>query len=1460
MFERITSSRSSRVVDSNPSMLCTMPHESIPAMFNCSNVSCRKGPFVTSRGLCQHLSKSPACIDHHSRRLTSTSRSSASEQKHKCNPHEILPGIQDLSTGEDVDETPFYPPDAENNNDNYDDKDNYEHNGEYDSDDQIMPSFVAPTPTLTNHNDSTVFSTTATHTGDTNEPMTNPLSRPPNTFDLKNPGGKCPREWVKSWISWSEDDSACHHTTDKKDNLALVRKLLLDQSYQPGWNFVSKAEVAELKLMSILQVIPNCPLDTFQKIVEWAQETYQRNTDHDVGEFENSSMPSLKSRDRVLKSAITCSSMEDASPLETSLYLPGCGKSVQITRTSYTGALYSLLVSHQLVNDDTLLFNGVTPYHDPPEEKQQILDDVDTGTRFTDAWFNLKVDTIDFPLAENLFIDKSVYDTNDRLSQEPVNYQFALVKRHARNQPASWRSLGSIPCFKSLGHVDGSNEKIADYHVCLEYILSGMKTEQTESKGILWPLMYKNILYMVRFKPYILAVLGDTLGQNVLAGKMAGPNCQKKCRYCNVPKEQLSNPYAEYSLMTQGIVDEIQSGDSDLQKAYSYKTVRNAFHLLRFGELAGKNAHGIHGNLPAEILHTIQKGINKRCIECCLSTRVLNKQDRNEQKKVTRLLAKETNKNAREAANALKGAKKAKKASVTLSVKTKKPGYKNTVKKSEQGLLAKVMRNNGRDYVFGGNRGRQMNLVGLQLGEWLLHQSDRDIPRVTFTKGIMTATKITAAEHQGLALLIVLTLCSTWAVTPEFGLQDTMGEAKLGAYIDLLESLMCFEELIKSHPGKTSNPLKRSDVPLLQFYTKILLEKIKATTERTEGDGWEIIKFHLILHMLEDMLKFGVPGNISGGPGECQFHKNFHTMASTTQKRGDTFTKQVSERRHQRDAVIRRMEILERGGHVGDRKYTYQNFNPLATNEQHTSLFADYMLQDLPPHFGESYYDAFPHDPQLPINDIGAFVNEDVENKNGTPAPTERRRSEEKQNTGREASGGIYMMLWVEDTADSAPYTKCLEIVYCGNKKTKLHGRFFKRDTKDHNFRSTATGKTIGCRGCIGLAKHNDEFSEIVSYFRPMFEADKALQLMIFTTLKVEAVTFVDTYRSDPLSHLDMKPRSDWAIFNWKGKHGKVPGQIRATFILDAQQVQNFNDTIAATSVEIHGEAIEKIKGPGTYALIHSLRAEVPGLLDPKFFKYNEKESLMQSNSVLFFYEEKEMSPKKKLPLGRLVNCETVVRTIVVLPDFSPVFGNGKKAIVIEKWIQTEERKYAYIVMRPRGTWHEVFLAKAKREKEKLQQEDRVETVKAKKEKREPDLKVKKEKTHTNLTTTQVNRALEEYKAEQAAKKKQSAEKKTKKKDYDNQAKVAPGKPVSSMKPPKRNRGCMAEEIGKPEEECDSDEERVLTEEDLASYHSEEDGCDDYECADDEEDEDVGVDEEDGKDDNNDDDDNNKYL
>jgi len=1262
--------------------------------FFCPNHACpgrnRRIGYSTERGLKQHLNQSAQCRDHHAEANITTRRCGVIENINLQNavsspqaPYEQEDTFQDeiCSTGNDV---PSYPDDKGDDVFPVDA-------------DPFFPVEAVPTTPTTMGDPIVCF--------DRNNPstFTEVVDHPPQIFDLSDAGDKCPREWVQSWIDWSEAESLCH-PIEKKDNLDLLSKLLIDPSYLPGWQIISRTEIAEITLMSILQEIPNCPLDTYQKVVNW-NKMYFRTVSWEGDGVSDSGMTSLRSRDVVLKSAIADAAMEDSRPINTRLHLNGCQQKVDITHIPYTAALYSLLVSPEVVNDDTLLFNGPTPYDNPPEIPSEIFDDYDTGSRYREAWVELKVKEIDFPLPEVLFIDKSVHDKNDRLTGEPVNYQFGLVKRAARNRPVSWRSLGSLPSFKNLGHADNTCHKMADYHQCLEFILSGMKTEQLVTRGILWPLLYRGTLYMVRFKPYILTVLGDTPGQNVLAGKTAGPNSDRICRYCDVAKHDLSNPYAEYRLVTKDVVKHIRSDDK-LLKAYGYKNVDSAFNALRFGEVE-VDSRGIHANVPAEILHTIQKGLLKRSIDCCLTTKCLNAADKKDQTKESRASGK---------ADRKKG-KDTKKRKLTKRENKMAAGPK---KNRETGELAKVRKNDGSTYLFGGRRGRQMNAVSLQLGKWLSHQSERDIPRVTFTKGILNTSKLTASEHQGISLLILLILVSTWALEPAFDLRNSMGDETLGGYVQLLEGLMCFEELLKSHPGKTSKPLRRSDLPIVDFYIRVILGKIKDTTNRTEGDGWNIIKFHLTLHMVsEDFVKYGVPGNTSGGPGECQFKENFHVMASTTQKRAGTFDQQYSERRHQRDSVNRRMEVLESAGIVGNGLHSLRNRNPLCTNQHHHLLLGSGVSHEVPSYIGEAYANSF-------LNDgTGRESNNDVEEDSTDNVPNDRLRSKETVNLSRDVSAGIYKMLWVTDVSPSSRTSRQrIEIVYCGDKTTRLYQLLFKHDGLDHQFVSCCEGKPVGVRGCIGLSGYNPEFTELQSYFSPMFVHDESLQLTIFTTLKVTAETIVDTYRADPLSHIDMNPRNDWAIFQWSGADGLVPGQIRAFFYLTAEHIDNFNSSIAETSNATYGVAIEPVSEPGRYALIHSLRKAIPGLLDPKVMDLDPENSIMQANSMLFFYEEKEMSPTKTQPLGRLVDCGAIERPVVVIPDFSPIFDDNDKSAIVTQWIRDNERKHSYIIMRPRSTWHEVFINKAKHEKKVFIQKDREEAKLAALENRQPEEKL----------------------------------------------------------------------------------------------------------------------------------------
>ena len=74
----------------------------------------------------------------------------------------------------------------------------------------------------------------------------------------------------------------------------------------------------------------------------------------------------------------------------------------------YLGNLFNFLTNEELVNDDTLLLHGSTPYADPDFQEDYTINDFNTGTRYVNAWMYKKDDAIDFPLGE-FFSSTSLY-------------------------------------------------------------------------------------------------------------------------------------------------------------------------------------------------------------------------------------------------------------------------------------------------------------------------------------------------------------------------------------------------------------------------------------------------------------------------------------------------------------------------------------------------------------------------------------------------------------------------------------------------------------------------------------------------------------------------------------------------------------------------------------------------------------------------------------------------------------------------------------------------------------------------------------------------------------------------------------------------------------------------------------------------------------------------------------------
>jgi hypothetical protein len=106
--------------------------------------------------------------------------------------------------------------------------------------------------------------------------------------------------------------------------------------------------------------------------------------------------------------------------------------------------------------------------------------------------------------------------------------------------------------------------------------------------------------------------------------------------------------------------------------------------------------------------------------------------------------------------------------------------------------------------------------------------------------------------------------------------------------------------------------------------------------------------------------------------------------------------------------------------------------------------------------------------------------------------------------------------------------------------------------------------------------------------------------------------------------------------------------------------------------------------------MVYSMKNEIPGLMDPSVTVLGS-DHVMQSNSVLLFYGEREVDDDGKLVL-RLVDVESFVRPLIVVPDFDPTFNTTAKGVNIDQWIRSAERKNSFIVVRPRDLWHLTFL------------------------------------------------------------------------------------------------------------------------------------------------------------------------
>ena len=1054
--------------------------------------------------------------------------------------------------------------------------------------------------------------------------------RPSIIFDFSsnnNDRAYTPRQWIQDWIHWSKKSSdipPLEHSNDDRllpDNLDLLTKLLRDPNYLPGWNYVSTTERAEIQLMSSLNEIKGCPLYVYDSVIQWAKTSFglHSNSQSENDDFVPLSL--LRCRKEYLDVAVEFADTSDMLPKTIKKKLPGCLKTVPLTTMSYLANLYNCLTSRELVNDDSILLRGITPHDNPPRTESAEFDDINTGSRYLDSWFAMKKDDIDFPLGDLFFVDKSVYDVNGRLSAEPVNHTFTLLNRRTRYMPSAWYSMGCIPDQKGLNYGSDTTPKIRDYHYVLDEIFREYRELQSNVNGILWPLLFRGKLYMVRFRPYVMACLGDTPGQNSMTGKMNSSRCQRPCRYCDIEKDALSNPWQSYTIMTKKFHQTIQVND-DLLSKHSYKKVSLMWDSLNFGV----ESESIHSNVPGELLHAFQKGLLVRVIECLLVTKSQTSAGMTaDQKRLSKIQRKQ------------KGAVR------------------------EEVLLEQMIKNG----AFGGQWTQMVDNLSRALGQMIAQQSDHNMPRTHFTQGIVHHSKTTAAEQQGIAFLFNIILCSTWAVEKD-GLGFRLGTERLGGYVFILEKLMCLEELLKCHSGKNKSLISREQLPMIVHYVKHLLDKIKSVADRQVGDGFDTPKFHLIVHMLQDDIpKYGSPANVSGGPGETQFKKNMKNPGSTTQLNDTTFIQQMCMRKFQHHTTER---CVQRVSRIDDCDSDAYFSNPYSYNLLHDAPLVH--NKPLPSHFGSVIRET---------RKIEKKLTRDT-NANGQSILPHGL-----------SSGHYHFYTSLRPTSTATHSDKNIltfDIAYCGRPQGSKYSFFTKGEKQGLGGILDINMQKVGTKGCPSMGTFNNGFCMISEFLKSSFgKAGYRSSIRLYTVYRVLPTKYQDVgtiYRCDPCCHLGLKERFDWALFDTK--KGLRVGQMLTFLRMTDEMIGKFNSNLPYAE---HGKLVDKA---GDYALVQLFNKEVPGLVDPTFHNHSSA-NVMQANSVLLFFGTKQQRNGK--PLTRLLPLSKIIRPLVVIPDFHPLFSPPSTGCSIVQLNINKSRGNSFIVVRPRDLWHELFVQEA---------------------------------------------------------------------------------------------------------------------------------------------------------------------
>ena len=669
------------------------------------------------------------------------------------------------------------------------------------------------------------------------------------------PNAKCPPA-LPHVVACPPTQPATDSATDADvDTSILDAYIARSESLNDGLS-LSLFSVEEKVQVDLLQTLKRlrAPMIAYDEIMKWAvRSSLQGHVFRDVP---------LSSRKTVVEKLKVRVDLDSLRPIVKELYLPYSKRFVEVVYFSAHAVFGSFLSCSELNQDQNYIFNDKDDPVCNPFEKPNgaVISDINTGRCYLHTFDQLVKNPEDMLLPCILAIDKTTCDIGGggRLSLEPIVVSYGLMKHGIRKTPLAMRVLGFINT--SPIHQRNSAPTNRPVPVGTEPLPSSYNTRDVSAAA--WRLneYHMQIDFILRESGY-------------LDLQRSGLKWNLQFRGKTYPV--VLHPFIPF------IIGDTEGHDS-LCGHFKSRT-DNVAQLCRACECP-----------------TMLCGYSKSRDFALRKPRIINKLVRDQDIPALKAMSQQYLKNAFD--------------NVRFGLHNDRGIFGACPGEILHLILIGWFRNVIDSFFIQIGK----DSLKAQLYDTLLHdinkclgrQSDRDVPSTSTQKGFSSTANIPGHEYAG-CLFVMLISFYTSRFQAIF--RSARASKKQDAHDKTLSNPAWVEDwktllssLLEWHAWLKQPEIRRTSVAKSVYATSRLMRFLKFVAPRLSGGVLNnTIKTHLVLHIHDDVLNFGVPEVMNSSYSESGHITICKDTTRNTQKRSQTFTLQAAMRYVENLAIAR---------------------------------------------------------------------------------------------------------------------------------------------------------------------------------------------------------------------------------------------------------------------------------------------------------------------------------------------------------------------------------------------------------------------------------------------------------------------------------------------------------------------------------------------------------------------------